>query len=63
MFDVKSNLEKVNESEDLLEEALSLSDNKENDHSKRVEILMEKNRWTIDFGYEVGFYLDHLNLF
>jgi hypothetical protein len=60
---VKTNLTRLNERNDLIEEALSLSeinaesvvDTGQNQiDSGKLKILMEKNRWTIDFGTEVN---------
>ena len=61
---MKTNLTRLNERNDLIEEALSLSeitadsvvDTGQNQlDSGKLKILMEKNRWTIDFGTEVNF--------
>ena len=65
-MNVKTNLTRLNERNDLIEEALSLSeinaesvvDTGQNQlDSGKLKILMEKNRWTIDFGTEVNFIL------
>ena len=58
MLGIQLNLAKLSERENLLEEALSLSDIKSDvDENKpdsgKVKIMMEKNRWTIEFGTEV----------
>ncbi len=64
---MKTNLTRLNERNDLIEEALSLSeinadsvvDTGQNQlDSGKLKILMEKNRWTIDFGTEVKIYFD-----
>ena len=55
------NLTKLDERQDIMEEALSLSEIKSDSDeqlnkldSGKLKILMEKNRWTIDFGTEVN---------
>jgi hypothetical protein len=64
---VKTNLTRLNERNDLIEEALSLSEINADSvvdtgqsqlDSGKLKILMEKNRWTIDFGTEVKIYFD-----
>jgi hypothetical protein len=58
---VSFNLTKLDERQDIIEEALSLSEIKSDSDeqlnkydSGKLKILMEKNRWTIDFGTEVN---------
>ncbi len=57
------NLTKLDERQDIMEEALSLSEIKSDSveqlnklDSGKLKILMEKNRWTIDFGTEVDYF-------
>ena len=61
MLSVSFNLTKLDERQDIIEEALSLSEIKSDSDeqlnkydSGKLKILMEKNRWTIDFGTEVN---------
>ena len=61
MLSVSFNLTKLDERQDIMEEALSLSEIKSDSDeqlnkydSGKLKILMEKNRWTIDFGTEVN---------
>lgn len=61
LLSVSFNLTKLDERQDIMEEALSLSEIKSDSDeqlnkldSGKLKILMEKNRWTIDFGTEVN---------
>ena len=61
LLSVSFNLTKLDERQDIIEEALSLSEIKSDSDeqlnkydSGKLKILMEKNRWTIDFGTEVN---------